>query len=86
MPKRALLASLEELRNELASSKDLDAETRKRLADLADTIDQTLEGPEHNYAAVHADVRDVAVRFEADHPRFSRILADVTDAIAKLGL
>ena len=86
MPKRALLASLEELRSELNESGDLDAETRRRLADLADTIDRTLEESEPDFETVHTDVSEVAMRFEAEHPRFARILADVTDALAKLGI
>lgn len=86
MPKRALLASLEELRNELSGAGDLDSETRKQLAELADTIDDTLDAPEPDYASVHTNVRELAIRFEAGHPRFARILADVTDALAKLGL
>lgn len=86
MTKRALKSSLDELRKELASARSLDADTRTELAELADTIEQVLEDAGKDHASARELVEDATLRFEAEHPRFSRILGELTDALAKLGI
>lgn len=86
MPEKALRASLQKLRRELAETTALDNEMREQLAELADTIEQTLEASTPNYEETRETASEAALRFEAEHPRFARILTDVTDALTKLGL
>jgi len=85
MSKQSLQKSLERLRAELADSDDLDPATRLELAEVAATIDRLLVNEEPNIEAAHSRIEDAALSFEARHPAFSRILSDVTDALAKLG-
>jgi hypothetical protein len=86
MAQKTLKTSLERLRKELAEPTNLDADTRRELAEVADTIERVLEEPQPDYARAHARIEDAALSFEARHPAFARILSEVTDALAKLGL
>ena len=86
MPEQALKTNLEKLRNELAHPGSLDEETRQQLADVAATIESLLQADSPDYQQAHANIQDAALRFEASHPAFSRIMSEVTDALAKLGI
>lgn len=86
MSKQSLQASLAELRKQLEDPSNLDAETRQQLADVAETIEDVLAHPAPDYQRAHESVESVALEFEARHPAFSRILSEVTDALAKLGI
>jgi hypothetical protein len=86
MSEESLRRHLEALRRELASAKRLDGETRARLDRLADEIEGALGAEEPDFGSLNERVAAAAVRFEAEHPRFARVLSDVTDTLAKLGL
>lgn len=86
MPTEALKKSLSELRAELAQRRQLDDETREQLAEVADAIEQLLDEPSGNFAETSARIESAALAFEARHPAFARILSEVTDALAKLGI
>jgi len=86
MPKQALKENLENLRAALGGAGELDSETRRDLAAIAAQIEQLLQEADPDYRAAHADLETQALRFEASHPAFSRILSEVTDALAKLGI
>jgi len=86
MPTEALKKSLGELRAELAQRSQLDDETRRQLAEVADAIEQVLDEPAPDVAAASARIENAALAFEARHPAFARILSEVTDALAKLGI
>ena len=86
MSKESLKLHLDELRRELADERALDDDTRVMLAAVADEIDEALGTNEREYDSLRKRVEAAAVRFEADHPRFSGILADITDTLAKLGI
>ena len=85
MPEQTLKNNLAKLRRELDVAESLVEDTRRELADVADSIEHLLEAPEPDYASARADLETSALRFEARHPTFSRILSEVTDALAKLG-
>ena len=85
MPRQALKTNLERLREELASPESLDDDARRELADIARTIENVLKSESPDYSAAHDSIQDAALRFEANHPAFSRIMSEVTDALAKLG-
>jgi hypothetical protein len=78
--------NLDKLRAELATPDHLDRETRQQLAEIADTIERVLDESEPDYEKAHASVQEATLRFEARHPAFARILSEVTDALAKLGI
>jgi hypothetical protein len=87
MPERTLKTNLKQLRELLADSENIDdEETRRQLADVADTIERVLGESSPDYREAHASIEDVALEFEARHPGFARILSEVTDALAKLGI
>ena len=86
MPRQSLKDSLSKLRAGLAAPETLDRETRRQLAEIADTIERVLDEPENDYGEAFARIEKAALGFEARHPRFARILSDVTDALAKLGI
>lgn len=86
MPRENLKRQLDLLHAELAASPDLDDETRALLEAVADDIERTLEGRHDEPHTVRERVEDATVRFEAQHPRFARVLTEVTDALAKIGV
>lgn len=86
MAREELQRHLERLHAELAAAPELDDETRKMLEAVADDIARTLEGRHDEPHTVRERVEGATVRFEAEHPRFARVLSEVTDALAKIGV
>lgn len=86
MPRKALQLNLDRLREQLTNADDLDDATRRELAEVAETIDDVLGADAPDYQTAHMRIQDAALEFEARHPAFARILSDVTDALAKLGI
>ena len=86
MAKEELKRQLARLRAELAAAPELDAETRTLLDAVASDIERTLEGRHDEPHTVRERVEGATVRFEAEHPRFARVLSEVTDALAKIGV
>jgi hypothetical protein len=86
MSKKSLKAHLEALRRELVEAKTLDDDTRELLAAVAEDIDGALGQREPDYESLRERIRAAALEFEAVHPRFSGILSDITDTLAKLGI
>jgi hypothetical protein len=85
MSEESLRRHLEALRGELAATRKLDGDTRAKLDRLADEIDAALGADEPDYGLLRGRVADATLRFEAEHPRFARVLSDVTDTLAQLG-
>jgi len=82
----ALNRDLQRLREELAENRELDPDTRASLAVLAEDIERVL-GEEHaREQSLPDQVRAAASQFEAEHPRLARILSELTDTLAKLGI
>jgi len=86
MPKRALKSNLDALRKELAEAETLDAKTRDMLGEVAVDIEQVLAETASDYESVRERIKAATLEFEAEHPGFARILSEVTDALAKLGI
>jgi len=87
MPKEALRENLTKLHTELAAVENLDEELHALLRSVAADIEEVL-GDE---AAVETHSRreqleDVAVKFEADHPRLASLLGELADTLSKLGI
>jgi hypothetical protein len=86
MSQESLRRHLEALRRELAKTPSLDRETHARLSRVADEIDSVLGTPAPDYGPLRDRVADATLKFEAEHPRFARVLSDVTDTLVKLGI
>lgn len=86
MSKQELQSRLTELRREIDGAGSLDSEARERLEHVADEIERALDDNEPDYESVRERVEDAMLSFEAEHPRFARLLSEVTDTLAKLGI
>ena len=61
MPTKALKSNLDKLRRELADPGALDEETRRELADVANTIEKLLQADSPDYREAHASIEDAAL-------------------------
>lgn len=86
MSKESLKRHLDALRRELAQERALDGDTRAMLAAVADDIDEALGEGDRDYDSLRERLQAATLRFEAEHPRFAGILADITDTLAKIGI
>jgi len=86
MPIDKLRAQLQQLRRQLASPSRLDDETREILTGMADEIEEHLEASESDTASMRDRLEQAIYRFEADHPHIARILGEIGDTLAKLGI
>jgi len=87
-PTETLKRNLDLLHEELRTARSLDPETREMLEKVAHDIERTLRG-EHDAESVRErldGLEGAALRFEAEHPAFSRLLTEITDALTKIGV
>jgi hypothetical protein len=88
VPIETLQRNLARLHSELRSTKSLDPQTRELLETVAQDIERTLQG-EHDEESIRERLdrlENAALRFEVEHPTFSGLLSEVTDALAKIGV
>ena len=89
MEKQRLLQTLEELRAELSLAKSVDPETMAQLEQLTKDIQRAVHQGEPSTAAeVEPDssgLKDLLLKFEADHPQLSASIGRVADALAAMG-
>lgn len=87
MNQNRLRTLLMELDRELKSTGSLDAQSRdlleQVLADIRD-LDSPAEAGQHQSAEDR--LRKLVLQFEAEHPRLSGAVAQVADALGKLGI
>ena len=87
MDQNRLHTLLVELDRELKSSGSLDAQSQQLLEKvLADVrrLDAPVGSQEHKSA--EARLRELVLRFEANHPQLSGAVGQVADALGKLGI
>lgn len=90
MDKQRLLETLDALRAEVAQASQVDPEM---LADLRRLTDEIRQHIDNETAAADASdaqaephgLKDLLLRFEADHPQFSVAVGKVADALAAMG-
>lgn len=82
MPNEPMIPLLRALRQELATPRPLDAETRQLLSLVAADIEKLGVGA----AATPHGLEALAVRFEVDHPSMSAALRQVADLLGKAGI
>ena len=89
MDKQRLLETLDALRTEVAQASEVDPEMLAELRQLTDELRQSIDEEaeiEHQEDddAPHG-LKDLLLRFEADHPQFSVAVGKVADALAAMG-
>ncbi len=77
---RELLA---ELNRELQNTSELDDRTRRLLGELNDDIESRTGGDDGNPVE---RARQLESRFAADHPVAERIVREIADLLAKMGI
>jgi hypothetical protein len=88
MEKKRLLESLDALRAEVAQSQQVDPQMLTELRRLTDEIRQSPVEPIASAEAAEDDphgLKDLLLRFEADHPQLSASVGKVADALAAMG-
>ena len=83
-----LLVTLTQLRAELARAEGVDPQTLKQLDQLIDDAKRGVV-PEERMASTGEEdsggLRDLLLKFEADHPQLSSSIGRVADALAAMG-
>ncbi len=89
MEKQRLLATLQELRAELSTAEDVDPETVARLDRLTKDIQRDVSRGDHSATReVEPDssvLKELLLKFEAEHPQLSVSIGRVADALAAMG-
>jgi hypothetical protein len=88
MEKKRLLESLDALRAEVARSQQVDPQMLAELRRLTDEIRQSPAEPIVSAEISDDDshgLKDLLLRFEADHPQLSASVGKVADALAAMG-
>ena len=86
MNQNRLRTLLVELDRELKSASSLDEQSRDLLEQvLADVRKLDAPGPGQHGSAENR-LRELVLQFESDHPRLSGAVAQVADALGKLGI
>ena len=88
MPREALRENLTRLHTELESVENLDEELHTLLRRVANDIEKVLgeEEPAEEPHPRRAQLDEIALKFEADHPRLASVLGELADTLAKLGI
>lgn len=88
MEKQHLLQTLEQLRAELSQSERVDPGTLAELEGLTDEVRRKLEERDERSdeeLEPVAGLRDLLLRYEADHPQLASSIGRVADALAAMG-
>lgn len=91
MEKKRLLETLDALRAEVAQASEVDPAMLAELRRLTDEIRQDLDDSEPSPPAAIDEssaphgLKDLLLRFEADHPQFSAAVGKAADALAAMG-
>lgn len=87
MPATKLREQLEAIRRELARPDAVDDANRALLEDLAADIERVLdEEDETTPETVRDRIKKAAVDFEAEHPRIARVMNEIVEALARMGI
>jgi len=88
MEKSELIATLRKLHTELSQTDQADPETVDRLHVLTGEIQQLLERsetPPEAGTTTHG-LRELLLKFEAEHPQFSELLGRIADGLSRMGI
>jgi hypothetical protein len=89
MDRQRLIATIQELRAELANADDVDPDTLARLDELTNELERGVKRGEQTAARQVAQdssgLKELLLKFEADHPQLSASVGRVADALAAMG-
>ncbi|MEX0642436.1 MAG: DUF4404 family protein [Pirellulales bacterium] len=88
MENKRLLDTLKQLHVELTETQHVDPETLELLATLTkdiESVSQRQETASEEMEPVASGLRDLMLKFEAEHPQFSAAAGKVADALAAMG-
>ena len=89
MPREQLRKLVDQLHDELAGTKEVDAEARRLLGELTGDIEALVgeqpSAPEEHESALER-AEEAAVGFDAEHPRLSGILREIMSALSRMGI
>jgi hypothetical protein len=78
---------LSDLHRELSGAASLDAESRRMVEQVLEDVRRLSPPPTEPAGEAHAaQLREAALRLEAEHPKLAAALGQVGDALAKLGI
>jgi hypothetical protein len=80
---RELLA---QLHARLGHATSVDAESRKLLVTASNDIEKTLARSGEGAAAHESRLKELAVKFEAEHPALAEAVRDIINALARAGI
>jgi len=89
MKKHQLQARLQQLHDELAQAEGVDPDTLERLRTLTDDLQRAMD--ERDDASVEevessaSGLKDLLLKFEAEHPQTAAAIGRVADALAAMG-
>ena len=89
MEKQRLLQTLEQLRAELSITKSADPQTLARLEKAIDDVQRALDACDEQSAAELEPIsglKDLLLKFEAEHPQLATAVGRVADALAAMGI
>ena len=88
MSKQKLHDDLEKLRNEINSLSEKDIESREKLDQLINVLEDKLENTDEDVQdqGVLNSLRDAIEHFETDHPRATAILNDIMVTLSNMGI
>jgi hypothetical protein len=87
MDKQRLVRTLEQLRQELSQAERVEPETLAELEALTGEIRRALEGDESTEEVEPVSgLRDLLLKYEAEHPQVATAIGRVADALAAMGL
>jgi hypothetical protein len=77
---------LAQLHARLGHATSLDADSRQLLVTVSNDIEKTLARSGTGSGAHESRLKELAVRFETDHPALAEAVRDVMDALGKAGI
>jgi hypothetical protein len=90
MEKQRLLETLEELRVELSQAEGVDPETLAALQQLTNDLQRKAQDrgklSTSEVEPESSGLKDLVLRFEADHPQLAVAVGRVADALAAMGI
>jgi hypothetical protein len=90
MNKERLLETLHQLHVELSQAESVDSDVLRRLRSLTDDIQLAFDRQRNSSATdlepASSRLKDLLLRFEAEHPQLSVTVGRVADALAAMGI
>lgn len=91
MDRQELLKTLQALHADLSTTERVDPQAerllRKVTADIERLLDEEQPSPEEDdSSSLSGKLQEMVLEWEAEHPRIARVIGQVADALANLGI